>query len=206
MMNPSEIADLAHKLETEELKLESGVQDQYAAAFGGINFMKINYPSVKLTNIKIDEIKIYQLEKRLILIFLGSRISDIMHKAVIKKYSSGDKETIKSFEAMKACAYEMKKAINLDLEDIGEIMYRNWEAQKNLHPLMVNNKILKAERIAKNYGAIGFKCNGAGGGGSISIIAAEGKEFKLKQELIKNGFKILPCKLCFNGVSSFLKE
>lgn len=54
-MNPYQIAELAHKLETEELELESGVQDQYAAAFGGINFMEIDYPTVKLSNLKVKK-------------------------------------------------------------------------------------------------------------------------------------------------------
>ena len=59
---PYEIAELAHKLETEELNVESGVQDQYAAAYGGINFMEIDYPKVKLTKIEIDENRILELE------------------------------------------------------------------------------------------------------------------------------------------------
>ncbi|MBY9021952.1 MAG: GHMP kinase, partial [Candidatus Lokiarchaeota archaeon] len=54
LLQKYEIAELAHKLETEELKLESGVQDQFAAAFGGLNFMVIEYPTVKITNIEID--------------------------------------------------------------------------------------------------------------------------------------------------------
>ena len=65
---PHEIAELAHKLETEELKLESGVQDQYAAAFGGVNFMEIDYPSVKISSIQLDQKRICELESQLILV------------------------------------------------------------------------------------------------------------------------------------------
>ena len=68
-LNPNEIAELAHKLETEELNLESGVQDQYAAALGGINFMEITYPSVKITPIRIKKKRIYELENQMILVF-----------------------------------------------------------------------------------------------------------------------------------------
>ena len=196
------IAKVAHQLETEELKLESGVQDQFAAAYGGINFMEIDFPDVQITNIKVSKKKIMILENQLILIYLGPRSSSDMHKAVIKNYLNKNSRTLTSFEIMKECAYEMKKAIKLDISDIGDIMNKNWEAQKNLHPLMVNDLIRKAEKVAENHNSLGFKCNGAGGGGSAIIMASIGNEYNLRRDLIANGFQVLPFKLCFNGVYS----
>lgn len=199
-----EIAQLAHKLEIEELKLESGVQDQFAAAFGGINFMEIDYPEVKISNIKIEEKRIYELESQLILVFLSSRSSNEMHRAVIENYKKRDINTIKSFEIMKNCAYDMKNAINSDIVNIGEIMNKNWDAQKRLHPLMVNASITTAEKISKDNGALGFKCNGAGGGGSATVLAKIGHENQIREKLIEKGYTILPCKLCFKGVHSII--
>jgi D-glycero-alpha-D-manno-heptose-7-phosphate kinase len=199
-----EIAQLAHKLEIEELKLESGVQDQFAAAFGGINFMEIDYPEVKISNIKIEEKRIYELESQLILVFLSSRSSNEMHRAVIENYKKRDINTIKSFEIMKNCAWEMKRAIKSDLTSIGEIMNKNWDAQKRLHPLMVNASITTAEKISKDNGALGFKCNGAGGGGSATVLAKIGHENQIREKLIEKGYTILPCKLCFKGVHSII--
>jgi D-glycero-alpha-D-manno-heptose-7-phosphate kinase len=198
------IAELAHKLETEELKLESGVQDQYAAAYGGINFMEIDYPSVKISKINVHEKRICELESQLILVYLSSRSSSEMHKAVIDNYQKGNEETIEAFKIMKNCAYEMNHAINSsNIEEIGEIMNQNWEAQKKLHPLMVNSVIGKTERIAKENGAIGFKCNGAGGGGSVTILAGIGNEIKIKKRLAENGLTVLPAKLNFKGVQTW---
>jgi len=202
-MDQSSIAALAHKLETEELGLESGVQDQYAAAFGGINFMEIDYPKVKLTKIEIDEDRILELENQFILVYFGSRSSSKMHNAVISNYKNRDEATINSFETMRQCAYEMKTSINSGMDLIGEIINRNWDAQKSLHPLMTNPIVSKAEKIAKSNGAIGFKCNGAGGGGSATILAESGYEYQIKKKLIKNGYTILPCKLSFTGVRSY---
>lgn len=199
-----EIADLAHKLETEELKLESGVQDQFAATYGGVNFMEIDYPSVKITNIEIDEKKIRELESQLIFVYLSSHSSNVMHKAVIENYMSRQKDTIESFEIMKNCAFEMKKAIqSTDIREMGSIMNKNWEAQKRLHFLMVNPKIELTEKIAYENGAIGFKCNGAGGGGSVTILAGAGNETILKKKLKENGLAILPAKLNFEGVQTW---
>ncbi|GAG13569.1 unnamed protein product, partial [marine sediment metagenome] len=202
-MDQNNIAVLAHKLETEELGLESGVQDQYAAAYGGINFMEIDYPKVKLVKIEINEKRILELENQFILVYFGSRSSSKMHSAVISNYKNRDMATINSFEIMKQCAYDMKDSINSDIEMLGEIMNRNWEAQKSLHPLMINPIINRAEKIAKINGAIGFKCNGAGGGGSATILAERGHEYQIKKKLIENGYTILPCKISFTGVRSY---
>ena len=204
-LKPEEIAILAHKLEVEELELESGVQDQYAAALGGINFMEISYPSVEISPIPINDGKICELESQLILVFLSSRSSSEMHKAVIENYNKGDPATLKSFEIIKNCAKDMKKAINSkDLNYMGDLMNKNWEAQKKLHKLMVNPIIERAEHIAMKNGAIGFKLNGAGGGGSASIIADIGKEYSLRRQLSDAGFQLLPAKLDFMGVQTWV--
>ncbi|MFX0074613.1 MAG: hypothetical protein ACFE96_04180 [Candidatus Hermodarchaeota archaeon] len=202
-LDQEKIAVLAHKLETEELGLESGVQDQYAASFGGINFMEVNYPRVKISNIKIDEKRIFELENQFILVYLSSRSSSEMHKAVIENYKKKDIGTLNSLNIMKECAYNMKSAIYSDLGKIGEIMNRTWEANKKLHPLMVNPVIHKAEKIARDEGALGFKCNGAGGGGSATILSKRGQETQIKKKLVANGYEIIPFKLCFRGASSF---
>jgi len=199
-----EIAKLAHELEIDELKLESGVQDQYAAAFGGINFMEIDYPSVKVSQIKLDDDKICRLENQLILVYLSSRSSNEMHKAVITNYKNNDATTVNSLEQIKDCAYEMKDAINSEsLGLMGKIMNKNWKAQKNLHPSMVNPIIKKIEKLVENHGAIGFKLNGAGGGGSATILAGIGSEYRLKRKLYKEGFQILPIKLNLKGVQTW---
>ncbi|MFX1569514.1 MAG: hypothetical protein ACFFCV_14230 [Promethearchaeota archaeon] len=206
-LQKGEIADLAHKLETEELCLESGVQDQYAAAYGGLNFMKVEYPSVKITPINIDKTRLSELERQLILVYLGSRSSNIMHKAVISSYKKGDISTLKSLEIMKNCAYEMKELINSEnLGVIGEVMNKNWKAQKNLHPLMTNPMINEVEKLAEKYGALGFKLNGAGGGGSATILSAKGSENKIKAKIENAGFKVLPVKLNLNGVQTWISK
>ncbi|MHA1297243.1 MAG: GHMP family kinase ATP-binding protein [Promethearchaeota archaeon] len=145
-MNPLEVAKLAHLLEIEELKLESGVQDQYAAASGGINFMEVNYPDVKLHKIQVSKKRILELENQLILVYLSSRSSSKMHQAVIRNFKNKDNLTMENFDIMKECAYEMKSAINSNIEKVGEIINRNWEAQKKLHPKMTNSYIDKLEK------------------------------------------------------------
>ena len=204
-IKPLEVAQIAHEIEINELGLQSGIQDQYAAALGGLNFMEITYASAKVTNIKINNRKRLELENSLILLLFGSRSSNQMHTAVIENYLKGDKNIKYSLDILKNCAYKMKDAVKKDLVDMGTVMNENWNAQKNLHPLMINETITKAEKIAKKYGALGFKCNGAGGGGSATVLANPENIFSFKNELIKEGYRILPCKLCFDGVFSYIK-
>lgn len=201
--DPSEIADLAHKIETEELNLESGVQDQYAAAHGGINFMEIDYPSVKITPINITKSRIYEYENQLILVYFGSRSSSEIHEAVIEKFKQKDEKVIEAFNIINKCALQMRNSSKLTLEEIGEVLNTNWQAQKQLHPLMTNSAIEKAEKIAEEKGALGFKCNGAGGGGSATVLANPEEIYSLKKAYTQNGYQLLPCKLNFEGVYSF---
>ncbi len=206
-MSIYQIAELAHKLETEELGLESGVQDQFAAAFGGINFMEIDYPVVKNSNIKISEERTFELESQMILVYFASRSSSEMHGQVIQKFKSGEKQTKNALDTLKDCAYQMVKAINSDdMHDMGDIMNQNWEAQKKLHPMMTNLIIQRIEKISKQKGSIGFKCNGAGGGGSAIILARKGNEYKLKKALIAENLILLPCKINFKGLEVYEKR
>lgn len=198
---PYEAAELAHKVETEELGLESGVQDQYAAAFGGINFMEIEYPFVKRSSVNISDSLRCLLENQLILVYLSSRSSSQMHQAVIKNFQNGDNETLNLFEIIKKTAYKMKDALLAEnISEMGKVMNENWDATKQLHEHMANNSINSLEHLAKENGAIGFKVNGAGGGGSATVLAGIGYEYNLKTVLLENGFTILPCKLNFSGV------
>ena len=201
-LSPKEIAKLAHTLEVKELEMESGVQDQYAAAFGGFNYLDIDYPSVNIENIQVKESRVLELENQLILLFIGTRSSSKMHKAVIENFEKGDSKTINSLNIIKNCAKKMKSVINSDIEAIGQVMNENWNAQKNLHSLMTNPIIKKAESIASKNSSLGFKVNGAGGGGSITVLSSIDKTYDLQKEFLKHDFNILPCKLCFEGVKS----
>ena len=99
----------------------------------------------------------------------------------------------------------MKKAIkSKDLTYMGELLNKNWKAQKSLHSLMTNPTIDRAEYISISNGAIGFKLNGAGGGGSATILAGIGNEYKLKRKLIEGGYLILPTKIDFKGVQTWV--
>ena len=84
-MTPHEVADAAHKVETDLLKQQSGIQDQLCSAYGGINFIDMHaYPHASVSHIYVSNSIWWELERRLVLIFLGrSHSSSAVHEKVI---------------------------------------------------------------------------------------------------------------------------
>jgi D-glycero-alpha-D-manno-heptose-7-phosphate kinase len=202
-----QVAEMAHALETEELGLQSGVQDQYGAAYGGLNYMEIEYPRVKISHVNSRPEFIWQLEQQMILVYLESRSSSDMHEAVISNYEQGDEKTLEAFETLRQCPGDIMQAVNRgDIAGFGEVMNRNWTAQKQLHEKITTERIDQLERIAIDYNALGFKVNGAGGGGSAVILSSIGNEYALRKEILRNDFQILPFKVNFTGLQVWKQE
>ena len=203
-MTPLSVARLAHALETEELGMESGVQDQYAAAYGGICYMDIDYPRVRLRRLRLKKNTICELEERFFVVYLGTRSSSAMHVRVVDRYRRGDKRIHRAFDELTAAARDTAAALtDGDLDAVAALMNRNWAAQRLLHPDMATPAILDVQRLAFRHGAAGFKVNGAGGGGSAVILAAPGREHALRSALLKHNAPLLPCKLNFSGLQTW---
>ena len=87
---PYEVARESQALETEELGLECGVQDQLASAFGGVSFMEVTYPHARVFPVPLDTGTLCELEDRFVLVYTGhSHFSSAMHEKVIAEYRGG---------------------------------------------------------------------------------------------------------------------
>jgi D-glycero-alpha-D-manno-heptose-7-phosphate kinase len=206
---PHEIAQLAHSLETEQLKIQSGVQDQYAAAYGGINLIEISpYPHTNVSPLRLSDEVRWELESRLVVVYAGERhISSQVHDKVISSLKDGKSKTAKALEILKKTPYWGRDALlEADFERFAEVMNTNNDAQKNLHQEIVTPKIEQIEKIAKKSGGIGFKINGAGGGGSVTIFCQTDRKKEVVESLEKNGFKTLPCRFNFDGLRAWVAE
>lgn len=209
VMVPHEAARVAHQLETEELGLECGVQDQIAAAYGGVCFMEIEYPEATVLRLDLRDDVLNELEERLVLVYVGqSRLSDAVHRRVIAQYESGDTTVREALQTLRETPYQMREALlSGDFASAAEVMTLNWEAQKRLHASITNDTIEKAFDIASKAGAAGGKVNGAGGGGSITFLAEPGSEIRLREALAKEmGFEILPVRISRCGAESWTTD
>jgi D-glycero-alpha-D-manno-heptose-7-phosphate kinase len=170
---PHEIAALAHRVETEKLGLQCGIQDQLCAAYGGICFIEMfQYPHASVSQLQISNSIWWELERRLILVFLGrSHSSSDVHRQVIERLDRKDADK-SALEPLRRAAHDGKRAVYAgDFAALGRAMAANTEGQRMLHPALVSQDARAIIELAKEHGALGWKVNGAGGeGGSLSIL------------------------------------
>ena len=172
-ITPLEVARVAHRLETDRLGLQSGIQDQLCSASGGINFIEMPaYPEATVERLEVPNPLWWELERRLMLVFLGrTHDSSAVHLQVIDSLQR-DGAGAAQLEELRQCAATARDAIlGGDLDAYGRSMQRNTEAQRGLHPSLVNADAECVIALAREHGAIGWKVNGAGGeGGSVTLL------------------------------------
>ena len=172
-LTPDELAAKAHEVETVHLGQQSGIQDQLCSAHGGICFIDMDeYPHATVKRVEVDPATRDELEARLSVIFLGrTHHSSSVQEEVISCLLEGG--SADKLEPLRREAVVGRDALLAgDLAAFGAAMIRNSEAQANLHASLVSETARKIFDVAKHYGAIGWKVNGAGGdGGSVTILS-----------------------------------
>ncbi|UCE41629.1 MAG: GHMP kinase [Candidatus Aminicenantes bacterium] len=203
-----DIAYMAHRVETEKLGLQSGIQDQMAAAHGGICFIDMfKYPEATVTKLDVEETLLEELSQRISLIYLGqSHSSSAMHEEVITFLEEkGAQFTI--IQALRALAEQAKNhMLEGNLEALGEVMIHNNECQRSLHSGLISEEADSVIAIAKKYEAAGWKVNGAGGkGGSLTILGNQDEKQRegMLEELnsLGKGIRSIPISLARFGVT-----
>lgn len=195
---PHEIARESQLLETQDLRLECGVQDQLASAYGGVNFMEVEYPNARIFPIELPQGLICELEERFVLVYTGqSHFSSGMHQKVISEAEQHRAD----FDALAAAAVAGKEALLAgDLDAFATAMNANWQAQKNLHPDITTSEIETLSRETFAAGAIGFKANGAGGGGTVTILTRPDQAHRVARAARQIGMTVLPALIDTTGL------
>jgi len=195
-LTKSELAELAVSLETEELQILSGKQDHYAAAHGGVALMYFHGNVVSHENLEINPAILTALQERLILCYTGKqRLSSAIHEKVVENFNKNDDKTLTALVSLAALAPTMAKSLVVgDLDDVGELLAKNWECQKQLSPAVTNPLFEEIIETSYKNGAIGAKACGAGGQGCIAILceldatAHVKRTIKEKTELLRYNF------------------
>ena len=204
-MTLHEIANLARSLELEELSIAGGRQDQFSAAFGGINFMEFKDPVVLLSPLRLSNATICELEKQLVLCYTGiSRLSGNIISKVMGQYIKRNPKTVDALYTMKKIATDMKVALlNGDVDKFGVLLGENWKNQKKLHESVTNPVVDGIFKVAMKNGAIGGKALGAGGGGCLLFYCAQNTEQNVKKALIEQNLQIIDFNFEFNGLQTW---
>jgi D-glycero-alpha-D-manno-heptose-7-phosphate kinase len=204
-MTRHEIADMAYKLERAELGITGGYQDQYAAAFGGLNYIEFEGHHVRVNPIRIKKDHLMELEKHLVLAHISERgTSGDIIKDQQKSYSEKKASVVDAMDMVKQAAEEMRTAlIKGDLNRFGELLHEGWEAKKGFSPLITTPKIDQLYELARKHGAIGGKITGAGGGGHFLFFCSPNKEQIVREKLEQAGAKPLEFTLDNKGLQTW---
>jgi D-glycero-alpha-D-manno-heptose-7-phosphate kinase len=171
--SPAAIAREAHAIETERLGRQSGIQDQIAAAHGGINFVNIRaYPDAEVLAIEVPAEARIALDQRLVFVYLGrAHHSSAVHRAVIDGIVSGGGAEA-ALDRLRSAAIAARDALaSGDLRAFGRALAANTEAQAALHPALISPDARLVGALGQAAGAWGWKVNGAGGdGGSVAVL------------------------------------
>lgn len=184
-----ETSRLAYEIERKDLNLSGGKQDQYAAAFGGFNYMEFLQNDLVIVNpLKIKRWIIDELEASMVLYFTGaSRSSAAIIDQQKKNTSSGNEEAIEAMHKIKQSAIDMKQALlKGDIKLLAKILGEGWENKKKMADAITNPTIQKVFDVAIPAGALTGKVSGAGGGGFVMLMV----EPTRKKEVI-NALKTL---------------
>ncbi len=212
-MTPHEVASAAHKIETEMLGLQSGIQDQLCSSYGGINYIEMfQYPHASVSPVQIPNATWWELERRLALVYLGkSHHSSDVHEMVIHSLENAGPDC-KQLNDLRNTATRSRDALYADdFPALGAAMVENTEAQVRLHPALISTDAAKVIEIAKAHGALGWKVNGAGGdGGSLTILCgpiAQAKRAMLNAiEQEDPHFKNIPIYLSRYGLRAWKRD
>jgi D-glycero-alpha-D-manno-heptose-7-phosphate kinase len=180
-----DVAHLAFEIERIDLQLSGGKQDQYAAAFGGANFIEFLAGDRVIVNpLRVTRGFMNELETSLVTCFTGlSRESEAIIEEQ-QRNTTGDARALASLHELKRDAVEMKQALlRGEIRHVAEILNRSWLAKKRTARGVSNSHIEELHAAAMAHGAIAGKVSGAGGGGFLMFIVPPQNRVKLIRSL-----------------------
>jgi D-glycero-alpha-D-manno-heptose-7-phosphate kinase len=176
------LAEEACRIEIEILGRPIGKQDQYAAAFGGFNYIRFNKDeSVSVERIICSMKMMDALAKNLILFYTGL---DTRSDSILTEQKAKVQDNLPAFDRMVALSEELRKAIkDDDLARFGGILHKGWICKQQLASNITNHAIDDFYQKARKAGAIGGKILGSGGGGFLLLYCEEQNQNKVREAL-----------------------
>lgn len=202
-----DLARLAYEIERKDLGLSGGKQDQYAATFGGVNFIEFyDNDRVIVNPLRIKNWIRTELESSIILYYTGqSRDSAKIIDEQIKNTTSKNKASIEAMHDVKKTAYFMKEAIlRGEFNKFAECLKIGWEAKKKTASVISNLNIEESYNLIMNNGGIAAKVSGAGGGGFMMIYCDPTKRTHLINVLNKTSGKVMEIQLTDAGSEGWI--
>jgi len=201
-----DIAHYAYEIERHDLKLAGGKQDQYAATFGGFNFMEFYGDDKVIVNpLRIKSKIVHELENNLVLFYTDtSRESAKIIEKQSQNVKENNEKSIEAMHSLKEQAQMMKEALLVgDIHKIGQILDYGFEQKKLMANGISNDFIDKIYNSAKYHGATGGKISGAGGGGFMIFYCPSTYRYNVIKALSEFGGQINKYQFVNEGLTTW---
>ena len=183
IVSPKLLAERACRVEIDILNKPIGRQDQYAAAFGGLNYFRFNPDdTVDVEPVPCRAETLAELEQRALLLYTGqTRDANL----ILEQQSNIAEDRFGVFRAMRDLADEMRHALagEGDLDRFASLLHEGWELKRSLGCGISNDQINEWYTVARRAGAVGGKLLGAGGGGFVLLIAPAWRHRAIREAL-----------------------
>ena len=202
-MTQRQIAEDAFFIQRQILNLPIGKLDEYAAAYGGLNFIEFSEKEVSVNPIQIDPDTKKSLEKNLLLFFTKkTRQASTILQRQEDSIKGKDTSIIEAMIEVKNNAYHIKEALEVgDLKRFGSLLDQAWNSKKKMSPEISNDYLDRIYEIASQNGALGGKIAGAGGGGYFMFYCEEEKQENLKNAMASEKLAFLDFNFSDKGVT-----
>lgn len=205
-LGPYDVAHLAFIIERIDLGFAGGKQDQYAAAFGGVNFIEFLAGDRVIVNpLRMPDMILNEIETSIVVCFSGqSRESATIIDNQTAGMKSGTSRTIDALHQLKADAIEMKRALlQGKVGEMATILNRSWTSKKATASAVTNPHLDTLYEVGRAAGALGGKVSGAGGGGYMMFIVPPEERYRLVTALNNAGAQANPVKFTALGCETW---
>lgn len=205
-LGPYDVARLAYQIERVELGLSGGRQDQYAAAFGGVNYIEFLADDRVVVNpLRVRRAYLAELESSLVICFTGqSRQSETIINEQVKGLTDLDPFVLDGMHRLKQDAAAMKDAVlEGDMRRIARVLMRSWDAKKMTASGIATPLVDQLFDLAMREGAWGGKVSGAGGGGFLMFCTDPENRYRLTSALNEAGGVASAVKFTLEGAEAW---
>jgi D-glycero-alpha-D-manno-heptose-7-phosphate kinase len=200
-----EIASLSHHIERVDMGLLGGMQDQYAATFGGFNFIEFGADRVIVNPLRVSGDVVNELEHNMLLCYTGrTRRSDGVIEDQTARYEGGEAATLDALRSQKQLAVEMKNAlVRRRPDEFGELLHEAWRQKRRMSPKISTDFIDEAYAAARRAGALGGKVTGAGGGGYMLFYCEFRRKHRVAEVLARMGGEVTEFAFASQGLTTW---
>jgi D-glycero-alpha-D-manno-heptose-7-phosphate kinase len=201
-----DVAHLAYDIERKDLRMAGGRQDQYAATFGGVNYMEFYKEDRVIVNpLRVKQQYLFELENNLLLYYTATsresaRIIEVQSRNVVDK----NERSIEAMHQLKNQAQLMKEALLKGrIHEIGQILDFGFRQKQQMAEGITNDYIDNIYEQAKKAGATGGKISGAGGGGFMTFYCPGISKYRVMEVLAGLGGRCQPYNFTAHGLTTW---